>query len=605
MTMQSLSKPTRTIAASLSGAAVAIAVAASQGAAQAPMNSSGFGQLPGAGGCTMQEGSTLNGCAAGKGLAGAAAVLVSPDGKQVYVGSHTVGNGSATYGAIATFNRSSNGTLTEASCVSSDRTDGVDGTAGSCGAAPGLSGTDGLAMSSDGTSVYAASKRGDSLVVFSRNASTGVLTQLGCFASVPTDEHCVAAKVLTGADAVTVSPDGKNVYVSSGYANAIDEFTRDPATGKLTEIGCVSDDSTTGICSYGNAMKGPSSIGATPDGKFVYLSSTVSHSVNTYARDASTGALTQIGCLKLDAQVGGSCAAGKLIRSVSSLAISGDGASLYVAGESPATITALKRDTASGAISESACFDYLTPPPPPDTTTDDSTDSSGDSTARAKTRQTSTADPCTSIPGIYSVRSLALAPDGSHLYSVGTGNVSIFNRDTAGNLRQSACISVDDTRCGKGRALDGPSSAATSPDGNNLYVASGGNSIASFGPGVAMPSSRAVLRRDGSAFIAMACPARAHSGCAGTVTLRRPGAPHRGRPHRRRAQVARSAALGVAAFHLRSGQAGYVRIRLDRSTRRLARRRGGVALVAVTTSSVAASGTASQRVIVRASGRHG
>src|ERR1019366_6942390 len=59
---------------------------------------------------------------------------------------------------------------------------------------------------------------------------------------------CTVGKALTGASAVAVSPDGANVYVAGGIAGnsvatsfgAVVILKRDPATGAITETGCLS-----------------------------------------------------------------------------------------------------------------------------------------------------------------------------------------------------------------------------------------------------------------------------------------------------------------------------------------------------------------------------
>jgi DNA-binding beta-propeller fold protein YncE len=57
--------------------------------------------------------------------------------------------------------------------------------------------------------------------------------------------------------------------------------------------GCVSDAGTGGACTDGVALVGAASPAVSPDGRSVYVASTVSDAVAVFDRDAATGALTQ------------------------------------------------------------------------------------------------------------------------------------------------------------------------------------------------------------------------------------------------------------------------------------------------------------------------
>ena len=103
-----------------------------------------------------------------RGLAGASAVVVSPDGLHVYVAS-------ATAGSVASFARQPNGSLVQlvgvAGCISNTAPAG-------CATGTSLGGADAIAISPDGRFVYVAGNSADSLLVFWRDAATGRLSQL-------------------------------------------------------------------------------------------------------------------------------------------------------------------------------------------------------------------------------------------------------------------------------------------------------------------------------------------------------------------------------------------------------------------------------------------
>ena len=79
----------------------------------------------------------------------------------------------------------------------------------------------------------------NAVVVLARNPSTGALTQAtdgtGCIADTRRSPAAPPASSSTGANAVAVSPDDDNVYVTSLLSNSLTTFTRTSATGQLTQ----------------------------------------------------------------------------------------------------------------------------------------------------------------------------------------------------------------------------------------------------------------------------------------------------------------------------------------------------------------------------------
>src|SRR5262249_2052351 len=139
-----------------------------------------------------------------------------------------------------------------------------------------------VAVSPDGRNVYVASATYRRLLaVFARNTRTGALTELAG------DRGCVQhAEVLapigcsetTDAnftpEAVTVSPDGRNVYVVSetnAEGGAVFAFARDPSDGALTTIGCLSSKPTGTPCAPLPSDFFGSALAVSPDGQSVYV----------------------------------------------------------------------------------------------------------------------------------------------------------------------------------------------------------------------------------------------------------------------------------------------------------------------------------------------
>jgi DNA-binding beta-propeller fold protein YncE len=269
-------------------------------------------QLAGNDGCFSNG---APGCGAGRALGGAKDIVVSPDGKNVYVAASGAN-------AIAVLDRHPDGTLTQnvdaGGCVSQDGTDNdVGGPADSCGDVRGLDGVRALAMSSDGTSLYAigGSESTNSVAVFKRDAN-GFLTQAddasGCVSNDGTDgdggSTCATARPMYEPTDVVVSKDGNNVYVSVSEGRlpigwegvrqsatrqflngdhgpgAIVVFKRNAGDGSLTQpgdaTGCLTRDggwddtqkeTRNHTCTEATGLEDAIQIGMSPDDKNVYV----------------------------------------------------------------------------------------------------------------------------------------------------------------------------------------------------------------------------------------------------------------------------------------------------------------------------------------------
>ena len=95
-----------------------------------------------------------------------------------------------------------------------------------------------VTVSPDGKSVYIGARDGDAVVVLARNPTTGALTQLpglaGCVSATGTGGRCTAGHGLLGARGMAVSPDNRHVYVAAENNDAVVSFAREPTTGALT-----------------------------------------------------------------------------------------------------------------------------------------------------------------------------------------------------------------------------------------------------------------------------------------------------------------------------------------------------------------------------------
>jgi DNA-binding beta-propeller fold protein YncE len=311
-------------------------------------------------GCISNTGNTdgAGACAAGRALSSPASVAVSPDGRNVYVAS----GGSSD--AVVVFARNPrDGELAQLpgsdGCVSETGGDG-------CADGKGLDGPASVAVSPDGKNVYLAS--GDGVAVFGRvlglreNASPwGRLIQLpgsaGCVSETASRGACADGRALSGANSVTVSPDGKNVYVASTTSQAVAMFTRDSITGGLTQLkgkaGCVSDTGSRGECAHGRGLKQASSVAVSPDGRNVYVAAKGSSAVAVFAREPARGVLTQLpgpaGCVF----PGLGCTPVGALRDPMSIAVSPDGRNVYVSSKShQGALVVLAREKGDGRLTQ-------------------------------------------------------------------------------------------------------------------------------------------------------------------------------------------------------------------------------------------------------------
>ncbi|WP_422923846.1 PKD domain-containing protein [Singulisphaera sp. PoT] len=164
----------------------------------------------------------------------------------------------------------------------------------------GLAGVSSIAVSPDGNYLYAASQQDGALTVFSRDPWSGSLTFVQTLKGSPD-----RMQGLIAADAVVVSPDGKNVYVGS-LMGVVLSFERVPSTGRLVYRGVYQD------------VMGITALAIAPDGKNVYATTTVE--VVRLDRNTANGALT-FGERRYFGTVG-----------YNAIAISADGRTLFATG---------------------------------------------------------------------------------------------------------------------------------------------------------------------------------------------------------------------------------------------------------------------------------
>ena len=231
------------------------------------------------------------------GLDGATGVAISPDGRNLYVAA-------AVDDALAAFTRyPATGGL---SFVEAEK-DGVGGV-------DGLNSARGVSVSPDGHNVYVASQTDDALAAFTRNPATGALS----FVEAEKD-GVGGVDGLNGAHGVAVSPDGRHVYVAS-ISDALVAFTRNPTTGTLNFVEAEKD----GV-GGANGLDGARGVTLSDDGKHVYVASSEDDAVAAFSRDGVTG---ELDLLEVERPLE---AAGPVLDGAFALSTSPDDRNLYVA----------------------------------------------------------------------------------------------------------------------------------------------------------------------------------------------------------------------------------------------------------------------------------
>jgi DNA-binding beta-propeller fold protein YncE len=376
---------------------------------------------------------------------------------------------------------------------------------------PGTLAGEKIILSPDERFAYVAASEQASVAGYVRNRNTGALRSLsgarGCVVGPGTFGEVAAASVCTEWDLlgpvpdvnIAISPDGRHIYFGSGGGRFIPpENSERPATlatlerdttGKLRPAGCTAA-GVAGCVPARGFDRWVSGMAVSPDGENIYVASSVElgtatgSSIAVFAREPGLGALSQLsgtaGCIAPPAYAGCSTARG-LNQSTSSVVVSPDGASVYVAtsayrdpGDLLGTILAFERDPVTGALDqlpgEAGCL------------ASDGREGCGE------------ARPLGSFPD--QLPELAVSPDGKNVYAPFVnqgdlaGGITILRRDpSTGALTQlpgdSGCVSQRAIPgCRRGRALELPTGVSVSRDGRNVYVsASNSGAIAVFARG--------------------------------------------------------------------------------------------------------------------------
>jgi 6-phosphogluconolactonase (cycloisomerase 2 family) len=346
-----------------------------------------------------------NGTGGLAGLGGARGLALSPDGKNVYVASQTDDS-------VVNFSRNAAGGLVFAE-TQKDGTNGIDG----------LGGASAVTVSPDGAHVYVAGTAEDAIAIFSRSATTGALAFVGFVR-----DGTAGVDALAGVRSVAVSPDGAHVYAAAFDDRAVMVFARDPISGALSAIE-KQVDGVNGV----DGLSGASATVVSPDGANVYAAGANDDAVVVFGRDPATGKLTFVE----EKRNGANGITG--LSGASALALSADGAHLYVAGPNGDTLAVFARSPVTGALT------FIE-------------------------KQQNGAQ---GVDGLDVPLAVAVSPEGGYVYAAASNgrSVLVFIRNAA----TGALTFLERQEDGVGgvAGLAGADGVAPSPDGGQLYTTAG------------------------------------------------------------------------------------------------------------------------------------
>lgn len=186
-----------------------------------------------------------------------AGIVVSPDGKHVYVSVHTA---TASQGTLAVYRRDvATGALTP--IQTRYEGDCQDATFICLFPVNGLASTYQLAISPDGYNLYVTSWYDHAVANFRRDPATGLVRWYGMI-----NNSGLGGSGLTNAFGVAVSPDNKRVYVTSYTDDALVMFDREKTNGYLSFRNAYVRNAGSGA----PALNGALQTAVSSDGKYVF-----------------------------------------------------------------------------------------------------------------------------------------------------------------------------------------------------------------------------------------------------------------------------------------------------------------------------------------------
>jgi 6-phosphogluconolactonase (cycloisomerase 2 family) len=256
---------------------------------------------------------------------------------------------------------------------------------------------------------------------------------------------------------LAVSPDGAHVYVVARFEDALAVFTRDPVSGELTPL----ESHHNGVGGV-SGMDEPRDIAVSPDGAHVYVACYESDSVVLFSRDALTGALTF-------ADAWSHASTGR----TEALKVSPDGANVYVAADE--FLTVFQRNAVTGALTwleadhHSGDIVHDVAISPDGASVYAGQLLSGDVRVYARNPGTGALTRIQTVDSFRELDAVVVAPDGAHVYLGGSLRRSIILPDRLGMFSRNP-VTGTLTHVSTLSDVGGIDSIAISADGAYLYT---------------------------------------------------------------------------------------------------------------------------------------
>ncbi|MBL4700954.1 MAG: beta-propeller fold lactonase family protein [Phycisphaeraceae bacterium] len=388
---------------------------------------------------TDGQAATLNSAATTiDGLTWAGALAMSPDGLFVYGASGNFGAiGSNSDDAIAVFSRNiSDGSLTYIQLVEN----GINSVAG-------LNDPNALTVSPDGRHLYVTAddtkSPNDTLVIFSIDPVTGLLTYVQTLTHGLTDSAANPLNNLSGIANVVVSPDDEFVYIASKNSDAVTVMSRNRFSGQLTWLQDIVD---------ATLLNGVTQLTLSPDGKSLYAGG--ASGLVVYTVDTTTGQLTFAQSVVHDG------VNGPFLLDMGQAVVSPDGLKLYAAATTSDTVNFFQRNTTTGALTF-----------------------------------------VSALAGIDGALGVKINPQGTQLFATSVADdklrvYDISQSDGSLTLDQTLTHGGTDVLGQTTNGLDGATALLLDPDGNDVYVVSRSSNSVSVYSNRNRPSSGAAWLRN-------------------------------------------------------------------------------------------------------------
>ncbi len=230
-----------------------------------------------------------------------------------------------------------------------------------------------LSQTSDGLFMFAPGYDTNTISTLSRNPVTGFL---GIVETVNQGGVPVADALNTPAFCA-VSPDQKFLYVANDLGNSVSWFSIDPTTRLLTYQGVVRDGDP-GV----NNLRDARWIAISEDSRFLYVTGLLDNAINVFERNTTTGALAIRQSIRDDVR----------LEAARCTILSPDNSILMVNGYFGNTTIQFHRDAGTGLLSELAAYQNDYQP---------------------------------GALGLVETRDISFSPDGTHVYFASWGNMGI------------------------------------------------------------------------------------------------------------------------------------------------------------------------------------